>query len=96
MTEEGVDLTVIGLFAIALMRWNKTDFKDIITDLRKTWYGEKISEATFYDDVVFVKELNQFYDWESRIFFSVEAFQNSFSHEDTEARKLFQQRGFRH
>lgn len=78
---------------VDIMRWSKADFKDIITDLRKTWYGEKISGAEFYDDVVFVKELNQFYDWESRIFFSTEAFQNSFSHEDAEARKIALQEG---
>jgi len=71
-----------------IMRWTKSDFKEILIDLRKTWYGEKISSSTFYDNVVFVKELNQFYDWESRIFFSTEAFQNSFSHEDAEARKI--------
>lgn len=76
-----------------IMRWNKSDFKDIITDLRKVWYGEKISNAEFYDNVVFIKELNQFYDWNSRIFFSTEAFQNSFSHEDAEARKIALQDG---
>lgn len=76
-----------------IMRWSKADFKDILIDLRKTWYGEKISKADFYDDVVFVKELNQFYDWKSRIFFSTEAFQNSFSHEDAEARKIALQDG---
>lgn len=78
---------------VDIMRWNKSDFKDILTDLRKTWYGEKISKSTFYDNVVFVKELNQFYDWESRIFFSTEAFQNSFAHEDAEARKIALQDG---
>lgn len=78
---------------VDIMRWSKADFKDIITDLRKTWYGEKVSTAEFYDNVVFVKELNQFYDWESRIFFSTEAFQNSFSHEDAEARKIALQEG---
>ena len=76
-----------------IMRWSKADFKDIITDLRKTWYGDKVSKAEFYDDVVFVKELNQFYDWESRIFFSPDAFQNSFGHEDAEARKIALQEG---
>lgn len=78
---------------IDIMRWNKADFKDIIKDLRKTWYGEKISKSSFYDDVVFVKELNQFYDWQSRIFFTTEAFQNSFNHEDAEARKIALQDG---
>lgn len=76
-----------------LMSWSKSDFKEILSDLRKQWYGEKVSSAEFYDNVVFVKELNQFYDWESRIFFSSEAFQNSFAHEDAEARKIALQDG---
>ena len=76
-----------------LMTWGKGDFKDILKDLRQQWYGEKISNAEFYDDVVYVKELNQFYDFQSRIFFTTEAFQNSFSHEDAEARKIALQDG---
>ena len=78
---------------VDIMRWNRADFKEIIVDLRKTWYGEKVSKAEFYDNVVFVKELNQFYDYESSIFFSTEAFQNSFAHEDAEARKIALQDG---
>lgn len=76
-----------------LMNWGKGDFKEILKDLRKQWYGEKLSNAEFYDDVVYVKELNQFYDWKSRIFFTTDAFQNSFSHEDAEARKIALQDG---
>lgn len=76
-----------------IMHWTKAELKDILKDLRAQWYGEKISAATFYDDVVYVKELNQFYSWSSRIFFTTEAFQNSFSHEDAEARKIALQDG---
>lgn len=76
-----------------IMRWSKVDFKDILTDLRKTWYGERVSSAEFYDSIIFVKELNQFYDWKSGIFFSAEGFQNSYSHEDAEARKIALQDG---
>lgn len=76
-----------------LMSWSKGDFKDILKDLRKQWYGDRVSKADFYDNVVFVKELNQFFDWKSRIFFSTDAFQNSFNHEDAEARKIALQDG---
>lgn len=76
-----------------LMSWSKSDFKEILSDLRKQWYGDRVTNAEFYDNLVFVKELNQFYDWSSQIFFSVEAFQNSFSHEDSEARKIALQDG---
>ncbi len=76
-----------------LMSWTKPDFKEILDDLRGSWYSDKVSSSEFYDNVVFVKELNQFYDWNSCIFFSPEAFQNSFAHEDAEARKIALQDG---
>tara|TARA_R110002074_G_scaffold195878_7_gene362477 strand:+ start:9604 stop:12198 length:2595 start_codon:yes stop_codon:yes gene_type:complete len=78
---------------VDIMRWSKADFKDILVDLRRAWYGDRVSKAEFYDKVVYVKELNQFYDNESQIFFSTEAFQNSYSHEDAEARKIALQDG---
>ena len=76
-----------------IMRWSKADFRDIIKDLRAGWYVDNSNAADFYDNVVYVKELNQFYDLKSRIFFSTEAFQNSFAHEDAEARKVALQDG---
>lgn len=76
-----------------IMSWSKSSLKDILKDLREQWYQAGARDAEFYDRVVYVKELNQFYDWESRIFFSVEAFQNSYSHEDAEARKVALQDG---
>ena len=75
------------------MGWSKPELKDILKDLREGWYSSKAMEQTFYDDVVFVKELNQFYDRESRIFFTPDAFQNSFSDEDVEAKKTALQDG---
>lgn len=76
-----------------VMSWGKGEFKEILKDLRQQWYADKSGTAEFYDDVVYVKELNQFYDWKSRIFFSTDAFQNSYSHEDAEARKIALQDG---
>jgi len=75
------------------MNWGKGELKEILKDLRKQWYGEKVSSANFFNNVVFVKELNQFYDWNSRIFFTTDAFQNSFSHEEAEAKKIALQDG---
>lgn len=76
-----------------LMHWSKNDFRDIIKDLRNQWYGERVNNASFYETIVFVKELNQFYDYQSCIFFTPEAFQNSYSHEDDEAKKAALQHG---
>ena len=70
------------------MHWSKSDFKEILKDLREQWYMQKKKDSSFYDGVFYIKELNQFYDWKSRIFFTVEAFQNSYSHEDAEAKKV--------
>jgi hypothetical protein len=76
-----------------LMSWNKSEIKDILKDLRSTWYGERVSTSEFYDNIVFIKELNQFYEWSSRIFYSTMAFQNSYSHEEAEALKIALQEG---
>jgi hypothetical protein len=68
------------------MRWTKPAFKEILKDLRETWYQEDKTNA-FCDTVFFIKEQNQFYDWKSRIFFTPDAFQNSYSHLDPDAKK---------
>lgn len=75
------------------MRWSKIDLKDILTDLRQTWYREKVSNAEFYDNIVFVKEQNRFFDRDTGIFYSAEAFRNSFWHEDPEVLKIALQEG---
>lgn len=76
-----------------LMDWNQNIFKEILNDLRKNWYGEKTKDQMFYNDVIFIKEQNQFYDFSARIFYTPEAFQNSYAHEDAEARKIALQDG---
>lgn len=76
-----------------LMQWGKGEFKEILKDLRKQWYNDKVNNADFYDAVLYVKELNQFYDYRARIFFTPDAFQNSFSHEELEAKKIALQDG---
>jgi hypothetical protein len=73
-------------------KWTKPEFKDILRDLRTRWYTSE-KKHDFYDSCLYVKEQNIFYDFKSRIFFSAEAFQNSFSHEDAEARKVALQDG---
>jgi hypothetical protein len=75
------------------MKWKKKDFSLIIKELRDGWYAEKSKDGSFYDTIFYIKEQNQFYDYESRMFFSTDAFQNSFVHEDIEARKNALQSG---
>lgn len=76
-----------------LMQWNKSDFKEIVKDLRQTWYDGAAAEAEFYTNTLFIKELNQFYNWRTQIFYSTDGFQNAHSHEDAEARKNALQEG---
>lgn len=76
-----------------LMSWNKSDFKNIIKDLRKQWYGDKAVDVELYSRFVFVKEINQFYDHTTRMLLSPEAFNNAYCHEDAEVRKVALQNG---
>jgi len=69
------------------MGWNKIDFKKILTDLRKTWYQKSDGDVSFFDEVVFIAEQNQFYDREKRIFYTAEAYQNTYAHLSENARK---------
>lgn len=73
------------------MGWNKSDLTKILKELRSAWKREKAAAPTQTDDflegLMFVAELNQFYNWKTRAFLSVEGFTNSFLHKDPEVRK---------
>ena len=77
----------------AIMHWSKQDLKDILKDLRAQWYSSNRDEADFYKSLVFVKSINQFYDFDTKTFYSAEAFNNSFIDQDDEARKQALQQG---
>lgn len=70
-----------------IMRWSKPDFKVILSDLRETWYEPTDSDINFFDDVMFIGASNQFFDRRKRIFYTPEAYQNTYSHLAPEARK---------
>jgi hypothetical protein len=70
-----------------IMRWSKPDFKVILSDLRSTWYAESAKEINFFDDVIFIAEQNQFFDRRKRIFYTPEAYQNTYAHLSADARK---------
>jgi hypothetical protein len=75
------------------MRWTKQEFKSILKDLRAEWYTGSQEDMTFLSDVIYVKEQNRLYDYNTQIFYTPEAFHNSFSHLDSEARKTALQEG---
>lgn len=70
-----------------IMQWSKADFKTIIEDLRSEWYVSKKESISFFDEVVFIAEQNQFFDRKKRIFYTPDAYQNTYAHLDMEARK---------
>lgn len=70
-----------------LMHWTKPDFKTILRDLKSQWGGNVVKDVSFLTNIVYIKEQNRFYDYTSRIFYTPEAFQNSFSDIDSEVRK---------
>lgn len=71
----------------ATMYWNKSEFKEILKDLRTSWYVKSKESISFFDETIFIAEANQFYDRRKRIFYSAEAYQNTYSHLDPDARK---------
>jgi hypothetical protein len=69
-----------------VMRWSKPELAQIINDLRNEWYkGEEVTKQ-FYQEVFHVGELNQFYDWRKRVYYSPDAFVNSFCDQDAEVK----------
>lgn len=70
-----------------IMGWDKREFERVIKDLRGTWYQDKKSDISFFDDTIYVGEQNQFFDRKKRIWYSAEAYQNVYSHLDSDARK---------
>lgn len=71
-----------------IMRWSKTEMKEIMTSLRSSWYqNDKNDYKEFYNGVMFVKEMNQFFERKKEIFYTADAFQNAFADQDEEARK---------
>ncbi len=70
-----------------ILRWSRNDFINILAQLRKGWYAKSSDEVNFYGNIMFIAEQNQFYDRQKRLWYTPEAFQNSFSHLDDEAKK---------
>ncbi len=69
------------------MDWTKPELKKILTELRKKWYEKAAKEEGFFQDVIFIRELNQFYDSDKRIFYSPAGYENAYSHLDEQVKK---------
>ena len=75
------------------MGWSKLVLKAILKDARAEWYMKEAKTKDFFKNVLWVRGLNQFYDFKCNQFFTAEAFQNSFSDKEEEARKMALQEG---
>lgn len=71
-----------------VMRWNQKEFTVVINALRAEWYEQEHNDDNFFDDLVYVGELDEFFDRRKRIFYKPAAMQNNFAHLDSEARRL--------
>lgn len=61
-----------------VMGYNKTELNNILKELHKKWYGKN---DDFYDQFLFIREQNRFFDKTTKIFYTVESFENSFSNQ---------------
>lgn len=69
------------------MRWSKSEFKTILSELRETWYIDRGNKPDFYGEVIFVNSLNQFYNADKKYFLTPDAYQNAYAHLASDARK---------
>ncbi|MDC0600090.1 DUF5906 domain-containing protein [Flavobacteriales bacterium] len=77
-----------------IMRWTKTEMKEIMISLRSSWYqSDTKDKKEFYKGVMFIREMNQFYEQRTGIFYTPDAFQSAYADEDEEARKGALQHG---
>ena len=70
-----------------IMGWTKPEMKEIVSGLRKEWYITTDTTSSFFDDVVYVGSLNQFFNRRKQIFYTPEAYQNNYSHLSAEVKK---------
>jgi hypothetical protein len=70
-----------------VMKWSKPEFNEILKSLRSDWYDASKVEFSFYEDVVYIGELNQFYNRTKGIFYTPDAYQNNYAHLDADAKK---------
>lgn len=70
-----------------IMHWTKTELSDILKDARSTWYSETKSQAGFYQEVMYVGELNQYFNYRKQIFYTHDAFVRSFIDQDEDVGK---------
>lgn len=70
-----------------VMHWSKTFMKEMLKELRADWYKANKEGIALYKQFLYIKEQDRFYDVATRMFLTPAAFQNSYSHEDKEAKK---------
>lgn len=69
-----------------LMHWSKAEFKEVLGSLRTQWYDTE-KARDFLANMIFIREQNRFYDFNTSIFYTADSFTNGFNDQDSEVRK---------
>ena len=69
------------------MTWTKQEMKNLLTELRKTWWDKAVIDQGMFEEMVYVRSLNQIYQFKTRVFLSMEAFQNMLANKNNAARR---------
>lgn len=73
-----------------VMRWSKIEFKEILSDLKKTWYnsnGVDDTVAELFQSMVYVNQQGGIYDVKTDFVMSPQNFQHAFGHYDIDITK---------
>ena len=78
-----------------VMGWTKGDLTRLLRDLRKEWHEKQESDSKdIFRDVIFVREMNHFYNTRTKGYYSAEGFQNAYADVDPEIRKNALMKGY--
>jgi len=73
---------------MSVQGWSKTEFSALLKGLRKEWYETGGTSDTFYDDFIFVHDINRIYNQKLGIFYTTDSFRNSHIDRDPEVLKM--------
>lgn len=73
-----------------MTHWTKVEIRAIIKDIKveaRKKLSEGMDDSDFYGRFTFVQELNKFYEFDTKMYFTPDSFTNSFAHMDVEVRQ---------
>lgn len=76
-----------------ILGWSQKRLDTALKSLREEWYKSNGANQGLYQEVVFVRDMNLFYNWNSGSYYTPDGFTNAFCDEDEEVRKNALQKG---